>query len=49
MINAGIFKSIWLEILAAIIKMINKTATRTLSNIIPYKTFMDQVKPNKKG
>ena len=49
MINADIPKSIWPEILAAIIKMINKTATRTLSGITPYKTFMDQVEPDKKG
>ena len=41
MINADIPKSIWLEIFAAIIKMINRTVTRTLSGITLYKTFMD--------
>ena len=49
MINADILKSIWLEILAVIIKIIDKTATHTLPNITPYKTFMDQVELNKKG
>ena len=41
MINADILKSIWLEILAAIIEIINKIITRTLSSIILYKTFID--------
>ena len=49
MINADIPKSIWLEILAAIIKMINRTITRTFSGITPYKTFMNQIEPDKKG
>ena len=48
MINVGILKSIWPEILAAIIKVINRTATRTLSSITLYKTFIDQVEPDKK-
>ena len=41
MINADILKSIWLEIFVVIIKIINKTATRTLSDITLYKTFID--------
>ena len=41
MINVDIPKSIWPEILAAIIKMTNKTITRTFSGITPYKTFID--------
>ena len=49
MINAGIPKSIWPEIFAAIIKVINKITTRTLSGINPYKTFMNQVEPDKKS
>ena len=49
MINVGISKFIWLEILAAIIKIINKTVTRTLSGMIPYKIFIDQVESDKKG
>ena len=39
----------WLEIFAAIIKVINRTATRTLSGMTLYKTFIDQVEPDKKG
>ena len=49
MINVDIPKSIWLEILVVIVKVINKTATRILSNMTPYKTFIDQVEPNKKN
>ena len=49
MINAGILKSMWLKILAAIIKIINRIITRTLSGITLYKTFMDQVEPDKKS
>ena len=49
MINAGIPKSIWLKILAAIIKMINRTATRILSGITLYETFMDQIESDKKS
>ena len=49
MINVDIPKSIWLEIFAAIIKMINRTATRTLSGITLYKTFIDQIEPDKKS
>ena len=49
MIDAGIPKSIWPEILAAIIKMINRTATRILSSISLYKTFINQVELDKKG
>ena len=41
MINVDIPKSIWLEILAAIIKVINRTVTRILSGIILYEIFMD--------
>ena len=41
MINVGIPKSIWLEIFAVIIKVINRTATRILSDITLYKIFMD--------
>ena len=41
MINADIPKSIWPEILAAIVKIINKIVTRILSSITLYKTFMD--------
>ena len=41
MINADILKSIWPEIFAAIIKVINRTATRILSGITLYKTFID--------
>ena len=40
-INAGIPKPIWPEILAVTIKMINRIATRTLSGMTPYKTFID--------
>ena len=49
MIDAGIPKSMWPEILAAIVKVTNRTATRTLSGMTPYETFMDQVEPDKKG
>ena len=49
MIDADISKSIWLEIFVVIIKVINRTVTRTLSGITLYKTFMDQVEPDKKG
>ena len=49
MINADIFKPIWLKILAAIVKVINRTATRILSSITLYKTFIDQVESDKKG
>ena len=49
MINVGIPKSIWLEILAAIVKMINRIATRILSGITLYKTFINQVESDKKG
>ena len=48
-INAGIPKSIWLEILVVIINVINKTVTRILSSITPYKTFIDQIEPDKKS
>ena len=41
MIDAGIFKSIWLEIFVVIVKVINRTATRILSGMILYETFMD--------
>ena len=41
MINVGIPKSMWLKIFVAIVKVINRTATRTLSGIILYKTFID--------
>ena len=36
------------EIFAAIIKMINRTITRTFSGMTLYKTFMDQIEPDKK-
>ena len=49
MTNADIPKSIWLEIFAAIIKIINKTVTRILSSMTLYKIFMDQVELDKKG
>ena len=49
MINAGIPKSIWLEIFAAIIKVINRIVTRTFSGITLYKIFMDQIESDKKG
>ena len=49
MINAGIPKSIWLEIFAAIVKMTNKTVTRTFSGITLYKTFIDQIELDKKN
>ena len=48
MINVDILKSIWLKIFAAIIKMINRTVTRTFSSITLYKTFMDLVELDKK-
>ena len=39
----------WPEILAAIIKVINKTVTRTFSGMTLYETFMDQVELDKKN
>ena len=41
MINVGISKSIWLEIFAVIVKVINRTATRIFSGMTLYETFMD--------
>ena len=49
MINVGILKSIRLKIFVAIIKIINRTATRTLSGITLYKIFIDQIELDKKG
>ena len=49
MINVDIPKSMWLKIFAAIIKVINRTVTRILSGITPYKIFIDQVESDKKG
>ena len=49
MIDVDILKSIWLEILAAIVKVINKIVTRILSGMTLYETFMDQIEPDKKG
>ena len=49
MINVDIPKFMWLKILAAIIKLINRTATRIFSNMTLYETFIDQIELNKKG
>ena len=48
MIDADIPKSMWPKIFAAIIKVTNRTTTRTLSGITPYKTFIDQIELDKK-
>ena len=49
MINADIPSSIWPKIVLIIIKIINRTTTRIFAEITPYKTFMDQIYPEKKS
>ena len=45
MLDAGIPDSMWPEIVSAIVKVTNRTATRTLAGKTPYEVFMDQIDP----
>ena len=49
MINAGIPSSIWPKIILIIVKVINRTTTRTLARMTLYKVFIDQIYPEKKS
>ena len=50
MIDCGIPDSLWPEILYSVIKITNRTSTRTLEGAItPWEAFMDQIEPKMKG